>query len=113
MKFFERDLCEKLTELGCVPLDTNNYEMHNSNCKRNRRGVFKCKHYNFYLYDFTAPTERARKNDDIIQRILCNNDGQVYVMQSFRSLLVESESEHEAEQTIRKAVWCENRHEGN
>jgi hypothetical protein len=121
MKFFERDLCERLVELGCIPVDTNNYEMHNTNCKRNRRGDFKCKHYNFYLYDFIAPTEQARRNSKKIvgedrhffnpdfckfcgaKNFITNNLAD-YCYKTFRSELILAAVEKEAEQMIRKAV---------
>jgi hypothetical protein len=100
MKFFERDLCEKLVELECVSdglfwfHNDRDYPLYfnsdrDSFIKRNCQPMFT-------LYDFIAPTEQARKNCEIVCLYGFHDD--------FRIALMQRETEHDAEQMIRKAV---------
>jgi hypothetical protein len=95
MKFFERDLCEKLVELGCL---TDSNQGLSAIIVGDKIKWMK-RLEEFTLYDFIAPTERARKNCEII----CKFEGHGF-HDDFRNALMQRASELEAEQMIRKAV---------
>jgi len=94
MKFFERDLCEKLVELGCV---SGEMFWHDSQAKHVLYFYSDRDHFikrnctpAFTPYDFIAPTEQARRNKYIIGVSLLD--------------MTTADSESKIEQMIRKAV---------